>query len=308
VEAMSGEEIERYNGPVLFTGQAAGELFHQVFASRLAGWRSPIAEDERLENRLAQLSESLNDRLGGRVLARSMRLVDDPLAAEIEGVHLFGGYLVDDEGVPAAATTLVERGILKNLLSGRNPSRGVDGSTGNRRGISALPSNLLLSTSDGVTREELVGELMQLMEERELEFGVIVHRLANPLLLAGLDARRSGAARGDDQSVTGVVEAVKIYRDGRQVRLLDPRFAGLSTTSFRDIVAASSTREVYSAPMRSAQEGIALYSSATLGSSLAGPPVVSVVVPDLLFEELTITAPVESVPTAPSTPHPYFEN
>jgi hypothetical protein len=155
--------------------------------------------------------------------------------------------------------------------------------------------------------EELIAELFQLMEERDLEFGVIVRRIANPLLVASLEPPGSGGGTGrGDGAVSGIVEAVKVYRDGHQEPLLDPRFSGLSAASFRDIVGASARRTVYSAPLRPEHASVALMSSGTLGSTLAGPAIVSVVVPDLLFEELTIAIPSEPVPRPPVIPHPYF--
>jgi len=304
--ATDGAEIERYNGPVLFSGQAAAEVFHQIFAPGLAAWRQPIAEDERLERRLTQMGAALNDRLGGRVLARSMRLVDDPRADMESDVRLYGGYDVDDEGVPSSRTILAERGILKALVASRNPASGVTATTANRRGSIALPSNLLLSTSEGRSEEELLEELRLLLDERELDFGVVVRRIANPRLLASFEPRGSGARSGGDGAVGGVVEAFKVFRDGRRELLRDPRFSGFTAASFRDIVAASTVRTVYSAPMRPEHAGVALLSSGTLGSTLAGPAVVSVVVPDLLFEELTIALSTEAVPRTPVIPPPYF--
>jgi predicted Zn-dependent protease len=304
--SRGGSQIERYNGPVLFTGQAAAEVFHQVFAPGLAAWRPPIAEDERLERRLIEMGASLNDRLGGRVLARSMRLIDDPRADTEGDRRLYGGYEVDDEGVPGAPTVLAERGILKALVASRNPASGVTETTGNRRGAIALPSNLLLSTSEGRSEDELLGEMWLLVDERELEFGVVVRRIANPRLAASFESRGNGARAGLDGAVGGVVEAFKVFRDGRRELLRDPRFSGFTAANFRDIVAASEARTVYSAPLLPEHAGVALLSSGTLGSTLAGPAVVSVVVPDLLFEELTIALSTEAVPRTPVISHPYF--
>ena len=100
--------------------------------------------------------------------------------ARLRSDGFLGGYAVDDEAVPAGATYLVENGVLKTLLTTRNPIRGVNGSTGNRRGSRAAPSNLLLTSRRGLSREELLAELMLLIEERQAEFGVIVRRLGNP--------------------------------------------------------------------------------------------------------------------------------
>ena len=135
---------ERYNGPVLFEGEAAAEIFARAFVPHLAAWRPPISEDPGLERRLAQLDSALTDRIGGRVLARSLRLVDDPLRESVSGAAMLGGFRVDDDGVPAQPTTVVERGILKALLATRTPSRAAGRSTGSRRGAGAMASNLIL--------------------------------------------------------------------------------------------------------------------------------------------------------------------
>lgn len=304
-KARRGASLERYNGPVLFIGQAAAELFRQHFAAATAGWRPPVADDERLEQRLARLQGSLNDRLGGRVLARSMRLIDDPTRRELEGSPLLGGYEVDDEAVAARPTTLVERGILKRLLSGRSPSRGVAGSTGNRRGVGVLPSNLLLSTDEGRSLDELRHELMTLVEERDLEFGIVVRRLANPLLLSRMAGDELLVSAGEE-GLEHVVEAVKLFPDGREEVLRSPRFPSMSARSFRDVVAASETRTVLTGPLRGFGDSISWFSSASLGSILAGPLLVSVAIPDLLFEELTVAAPMGPTPRPPLIPAPRF--
>src|SRR5882762_7471963 len=41
--------LDRYNGPVLFEGAAAGEIFAQQFASGLSTMRSPMSDDSRFE-------------------------------------------------------------------------------------------------------------------------------------------------------------------------------------------------------------------------------------------------------------------
>lgn len=62
------------------------------------------------------------------MLRRLLTVVDDPTIA---GAGFFGGFPVHDDGVRAAPTTLVERGILRTLLSTRNPVARVDASSGN---------------------------------------------------------------------------------------------------------------------------------------------------------------------------------
>ncbi|MGH7675170.1 MAG: metallopeptidase TldD-related protein, partial [Gemmatimonadales bacterium] len=124
---------EAYNGPILFEGQAAAELFHQVFAPRLVSSRRPVS-DHPMFDRFAEREENpFLDRVGGRVLPRFLSVTDDATTRRAEGRALWG-FRVDDDGVPAQATRVVERGILRTLLTARVPVRGHPRSTGNRWG------------------------------------------------------------------------------------------------------------------------------------------------------------------------------
>ena len=144
--------IDTYIGPVLFEGQAAAELLAQLLVSRLVGRRPPDTEATPGFS-LSAPGSPFADKLGARVLARSLSLRDDPT---LRGGGFLGGYAVDDDGVPSQATSLVENGVLKTLLTTRNPVRGVDGSTGNRRGSAPAPSNLLLTSRQGMSQEDLL--------------------------------------------------------------------------------------------------------------------------------------------------------
>lgn len=298
--ATGGELIERYNGPVLFERQAAAELFLQSFAPRLASFRAPVAEEPRLEENLRQLSGGFDDRLGGRVMPRFCRLVDDPTLREYEGRSLLGGFAVDRDGVPARSKRLVEKGILKALLSDRNPSFGVLESTGNRRGVGTAPGNLVLSATSGLSSKELESELLMLAEDRDLEFGVVIRRIANPLVVAGsrggMGGRGAGAGEG---SVSDVVEAFRLYRDGRREPLRNLEVFGLGPTSFKDIVAVSTDSTVYHAPLAPTRQ-------LRRGTTGLAPEAISVVLPSLLFEEVILKTREGPVPKPPVAPHPFF--
>ncbi len=297
--AGEGFLVERYNGPVLLEGAAAAELTLQALAPRLIGFRRPVAEDPRIEESLERFSGGFNDKLGGRVLARFMRLVDDPTRDSFDGRPLVGGYPIDDDAVAAAPTVLVERGILKTLLTSRNPSPGAPSSSGNRRGAGAAPSNLLFAADETMTRAELGRELLALVTERELEYGVVIRRIANPDLVAG--RRRDRPRGGGDDEVGGVIDAFRLYRDGRTEPLRNLEIVGLGTSSFKDIIAAADGFTVYSAPLTAGDRLARL-----TGAADVVPRAVSVVVPALLFEELTLKTPDDPVPNLPVVPHPFF--
>lgn len=301
----SAATVDNYIGPVLFEGQAAAELFAQVFMPRLLGLRIP-ERNPRFGASLSQFGNPFLDKLGARVMARSLSLSDNPT---LRGGGFFGGYPVDDEGVPAQATSLIENGILKTLLTTRNPVRGIEGSTGNRRGMTPAPSNLLLTARRGMSSEELLDELMLLVEERQVEYGIVVRRLGNRGFRPPSDFGGGffgGFALGGPQqpSIEGALLAYKVFPDGREELIRNAQFSAIADSVFKEIVAASESSTVYTFSSSSFSPfGGAVF----LGGSATSGSFVSVSVPDLLFEELSLRKPQGNLPRLPVAAHPFFE-
>ena len=300
--------LETYNGPVLFEGQAAAELLAQVFVPRLLATRDPVAESSRMVSRSGQDGPFV-DKLGARVLARFLSLADDPTLARLGDQPLLGSYPVDDDGVPTGRTELVANGTLKTLLATRDPVRGVLKSTGSRRGAGPAPSNLIVSTSAGMTDAELRQELLTLAGERGLAYGVLVRRLANPVLAMAEDpvgAMMGFWGGGMGSGVPGVIAAFKVFPDGREELVRNVELADVAASSFRDVVAASSVQTVTTLPFQAtgspamAAFALAAYSGWPGDSA----PLVSLATPSLLFEELTLKKPSGEVPKPPFAPRP----
>ncbi len=287
-------DIDTYIGPVLFEGQAAAELLAQLLVSRLVGRRPPDTEATPGFS-MSVPGGPFADKIGARVLARSLSLRDDPT---LLGGGFLGGFKVDDEGVPAQATSLVENGVLKTLLTTRNPVRGVDGSTGNRRGSSPAPSNLLLTSRRGMSQEDMLDELMLLVEERQAEYGIIVRRMGNPGFQPTSDFR--SFVFSSRTGVENAILAYKVYPDGREELIRKAEFSALADSIFKEVLAASESSTVYTflypLPRSTFQVGV---------PGLNGH-LVSVSVPDLLFEELTLRKPTGNVPHLPVASHPFF--
>jgi len=163
--------LDQYNGPVLFEGQAAAELFSQVFAPRLVATRRPVTDSPQAERIAAMQENPFLDKIGARVMPEFMNIIDNPTLSEYEGNQLIAGYKVDDEAVPARQTTLVENGILKTLLTSRNPVRGILKSSGNYRVSGILPSNLIVSAQNGFASSELKDETGQTKGKRIRDCG-----------------------------------------------------------------------------------------------------------------------------------------
>ena len=300
----AAEGLDRYSGPVLFEGQAAAELFAQVLVPRLLGNRVPDAEANFA--RMLQMSRNpFLDRIGARVLPRFLNIHDDPGAA---GDGFLGGYPVDDDGVQARSKALVERGVLKSLLTSRNPVPGIDRSTGNRRGEGPAPSNLIVASTNGMDREELHAEFMLLVEERGADYGVVVRRLAKPEAGDGpasaMSLLRGGPQAGPPLGLTSL--AYKVFPDGREELIPKAELVAVTEAAFRDIVAVSDTSTVYSFP-HSPAGGLIPSFLAGAFSALGLGEVVSVSIPDLLFEELSLRKPSGNVPHLPVANHPSFD-
>ena len=293
----SAAAIGNYIGPVLFEGQAAAELIAQLLAPRLVGTRQPFVETPPnvVSISFGTPESPFTDKLGARVMARGLSVRDD---ATLTGDGFLGGFAVDDDAVPAGVTTLVENGVLRTLLTTRNPVRGVNGSTGNRRALGAAPTNLLLTSRRGASREEIYAELMLLVEERQAEFGVVVRRLGNPGFQPP-PASSSGES-GSKPDVENATLAYRVYPDGREELIQAAEFSAIADTMFKEIVAASdsSTRYtfIYPSPGSGFQTGVPGFRG----------NLVSVSTPDLLFDELILRKPSGNVPRRPVVEHPFF--
>ena len=300
--------VDRYSGPILFEGQAAAELFAQVLAPKLLAVRVPVAEDARMEGFTASLRNPFEDRIGARVLPRGFVVRDDPTLDAYADAPLHGGYAVDDDGVPAAPTVLVENGTLKALLATRNPVSSTPegtGSTGNRRMMGVpLPSNLIVTTSRPSSAAGLAEEFQLLIEERGNDYGVVVRRIASPM--AKLDRSDMARTPRGEIAVDRLIRAYKVYPDGREEPIRKAELSGIAEGDFKDIVAASERTTTYTLGFVPTVAYSLAVTTAQYGTT-ATQPWMSLAVPDLLFEELTLRKPAGNVPLPPIAQHPYFE-
>ena len=266
---------DRYIGPVLFEGQAAAELFGRVFAPNLLARRRPISDNARFES---MAENPFLDKLGARVLPDAFDVVDAPTRDTYEDARLYGSYRIDDDGVPARDTTLVQKGILKTLLSTRVPVRGVLESNGHRRGSGPAASNLIVTTGKGLSDDELRAELMRLVKQRGLDYGVVVRRLtysSRSVAQVPLAAMAFSGAGGSES----VILVFKVFPDGHEELVRNVEFSGITNTDFKDIAAASKTASIY--------------------TTSSGGEVVSFRVPSLLFDDVTIKKPSGEIPKPP---------
>lgn len=161
-----------YTGPAILEGRAAGVFFHEIFGHRLEGHR----QKDDLEG------QTFTDRLDRRVLPSFLDVVDDPTVTALGGIPLSGHYFVDDEGVQAQRTLLVDRGKLKTFLLGRSPVLPFRHSNGHGRRepgyqTVARQGNLVVTSrktySSRELRQQLVAEIKQQNKPYGLRFSDI---------------------------------------------------------------------------------------------------------------------------------------
>jgi len=97
--------------------------------------------------------------------------------------------------------------------------------------------------------------------------------------------------------------AYKVFPDGHQELVRNVAIEGVSTSSFKDVVAASATLQVYSTPFLSIRNSVFM---PFVGGSFAGAsePLVSFVVPSLLLDDVTLKQSMKEIPKSPLSPRP----
>jgi predicted Zn-dependent protease len=290
-ELRAASEIENYNGPVLAEGDAAAQLFEWVFVPNLIGSRQPIMDSQMgmVMGRNAPQENPFLDKVGAKVLPDFLSVTDNATLADYKGVPLAGWCKVDEDGVPTREMKLVENGILKTLLTTRDPVRGFDHSSGSRHAGQAAPSNLFVTAENGLSEADLRARFLTMVKERNKEYGIVVRRMRN---------------------AQHPVLAWKVFADGHEELIRGTQFSGLNAAAFKDIVAASKEQNILTANRRpSANNSLAVF---TGGSALGGEDESSVpvtlAVPSLLFDDVTLHKTRGETPKPPVTPRPDFDS
>lgn len=118
--------VPEYEGPVVFEGRAAAQLFAALLSEQLEG----TPPDPRPGATWEQLVRG-GPRLGRRLLPQGWDVDDDPRSIP---AGLPGAYTYDREGVAAEPVALVRDGVVRNLLMTRVPRRDIARSNGRARG------------------------------------------------------------------------------------------------------------------------------------------------------------------------------
>jgi len=174
---------EEYRGPVLFSNDAASDVFYGMIGENVLGRRPKPGDSSRTEGEFASSYKS-------RVLPNSISVIDDPTLTVFDGKTLIGSYDIDDEGVRAAKVSVIENGELINYLVGREPIRDFPESNGHGRAAPAQAptpnmGNLIVSSKQALSPDDIKKKLIEICRQENKPYGYRVETLAgySPRLL-----------------------------------------------------------------------------------------------------------------------------
>jgi TldD protein len=290
--------IPDYTGPVLFDAPAAASTLAQVLEPSLTGARPPLSMTRDFDSFIERFGgrSEWSGRVGTRVLPASVTLADDPTLEEFQGQPLLGSYDVDDEGVKAERVSLVESGILKDLLMSRRPGPDFMYSNGHARTAllsepHPLSSNLFLQASDALKPDDMHKKFLDSCRSDGHEWCLEIKRMDNPALSSVRQQDFSdfvgelggGISNGD--RVPLLVYRVYVA-DGHEELARGGVLEGLTLRTLRNILAIGSDPTVLTY-MQNAQDGLAGTALGAFGSAQDGIPS-TVVAPSLLLDDVEI--------------------
>jgi TldD protein len=209
------EVEEEYRGPVLFSSDAASDIFNGMIGGNVVGRRPKPGESARTEGDFAASYKS-------RVLPSFLTVTDDPTLKTFNGKTLIGSYEIDDEGVRAATVPVVQNGELVNYLMGREPIRDFPDSNGHGRAGPSQPpipsvGILIVQSKQALSSEDMKKKLIEICRQEGKPYGYFVDTLS------GYDPRM----------------LYRVYeKDGRQELVRGAVFNELDTRTLRnDLVA-----------------------------------------------------------------------
>ncbi|MGB6482992.1 MAG: metallopeptidase TldD-related protein [Candidatus Acidiferrales bacterium] len=299
LEALrTAPNVDDYEGPVLFDAPAAGFLLAQALEPSLSGARPPLSSVSAFDQMMQQEGghSEWTGRVNSRVLPLNVSLVDDPSAKDFQGQPLLGGYAIDAQGVRAEPVSLVENGLLKNLLMSRRPGSDFQLSNGHGRSAMLSPpvplsSNLFFQATNTMNPADLRKKFIDLCRSNGQKWCIEIKRMDNPALASQSQEDFtdiiSGLAEGLSSGDRLPLLVYRIYvDDGHEELVRGAQIKGLDLRAFRSVAGIGNDFSVFNF-MQNAAGGFAGTALDTFGSVEDGMPS-SIVAPSLLLEDVEI--------------------
>jgi len=190
---------EAYQGPVIFEGDALAELFNnKLFTNNgLLTAREPLYAVVTAKG----MNNKIENKIGKRLCVENVSIVSEPTMKTFENTALVGSYDIDGEGViPQKELLLVDKGMLKTLLSDRIPTPKIKESNGASRftifgNRQKSPGVINISYSGGQTYNDLIKSVTAETAKSGLEYFYIVRKFETTNIAQGIQAGTSGLTK-----------------------------------------------------------------------------------------------------------------
>lgn len=166
---------EEYRGPVLFSADAATDMFSGLIGANILGRKPQPGRPNRTTGAFATSYKS-------RVLPAFLTVFDDPAAKQFRGKDLVGHYDVDSEGIKAQTVTVIDKGLLANYLVSRQPIRDFPASNGHGRAApGSFPqpaiANLFIRPDQPQSPSALKRQMLEMVRKQGKPYGYRVDTL-----------------------------------------------------------------------------------------------------------------------------------
>lgn len=231
VRRLGAKRVATQQAPIVFAPEVARSLIGSVFeaASGDAIWRH---------------ASFLAGKLGERIGAAGLTIIDDNAMLLPSGVGGFGSSPFDGEGLPSRRTVVVENGVLRNYLlntytarklgmkSTHNASRGLAGTPGIGAGnlylepgtltpeeiIGAIPAGLYVTSLMGFGVNLVTGDYSRGATGLWIENGELTHAVEEVTIAGKLAQMLANVtAIGNDLVFRGSVAAPTLRIDGMTI-------------------------------------------------------------------------------------------
>lgn len=229
-----------YVGPMIFSGQAAGQIFAQSFLPKLISQREPLTDGGfSSENEDAVFQR----KVGGRILPEFLSITDKPTETKWNGVDLIGTYKIDDDGLESQNVELVKNGYLETLLSDRVPTKRTKESNAHKRGGSVMFSNVIVENTKSdkkLTSKGLESKMLEFVKKRELDFGIVITKILDAnIRYTSLYRITNGNIEIPFGKKNYVMDGYKVFADGRKEKFSGMVVPTMNVLLFKDIISTS---------------------------------------------------------------------
>jgi TldD protein len=224
--------LSAYTAPAILSGRASGVFFHEVFGHRIEGHRQKNEWE----------GQTFKSKIGEKILPDGFSVYFDPTLQKLGSVELAGSYQFDDQGVAARRVDVVQDGVFRSFLMSRSPIAGFAHSNGHGRAEPgaapvARQSNLVVMSSQSVSRDSLKAMLIGLVKQQQKPYGLFFDDIEGGFTIT---------QRTIPNAFNVIpVMVYRVYPDGREELVRGADLIGTPLTVFSKIVAADNNTQVF---------------------------------------------------------------